>query len=169
MNPDFPIHAETRADLAHLHPLEQVRRLLTTGILLGPGIVFSDAEATMGAWLAFCWGRSRHSGMLANKPGYEAAEMLASRVRSVTARSANPVAWHGAVLDAVMGDLPGQAIPTPEALWWRSASSGLASSWWRCLLPETLTGALTARVVASDILRQLATPLPNPDSEASSR
>lgn len=134
-------------DLSAAPRHEQARALLTVPDPLPREVCFSDGEAGM-AYLAFlAYQRGRHA-ILKGRPGYEAAQMLASRIRSAATRAGSLEEW-GHELMAGVGSRVDD-LQMEDRLWWMSFLSVHDGIHHRRLLQPS---CLSKVVTASELLR----------------
>jgi hypothetical protein len=90
---------------------------------------------------------------LAGRPGYEARETFAGRVRSTASRSASLEQWAVLLLESVGSRL--ESLRTEDALWWRGFCR-VHGEVWRVVRTDTgLTDVCQGAALLSELIHQL--------------
>lgn len=119
MDEETPRHAQAMAMLmGTIGPLDE-------SVAFSPDV----AAAAYMAHLAWVYGRT--GGILKGRPGYEAAELLGSRVRAAASRSGSFAEWGSSLLADVGVRL--ERLRADDLLWWRARCRLIGADNWRRL------------------------------------
>lgn len=137
MDDETPRHAQAMAMLmGTIGPLD-------VSVAFDPDV----ASAAYMAHLAWVYGRT--GGILKGRPGYEAAELLGSRIRAASSRSGSFSEWGSNLLADVGVRL--ERLRPVDLLWWRGRCALVTSDNWRRLRQRHV---LEEVVCAASLLRE---------------
>lgn len=124
------------------------------GPLADMGCEFGGDVSVAAYMVHVAWGQGWTRGHLSGRPGYEAVDMMGSRVRAAASRSGSLAEWGSSLVRDVGGRL--EAMHADDLLWWRRQVALATPNVWRRLRQrQQLEDVLAAWGILRDALREL--------------